>query len=83
MIGIIVPAHNEHALRNSCLASLTKAALHPDLKGAGVWLMVVLYTYTDLFSEIVARHLITPLTVHLCNHVCNIGVVRGWRRFHA
>jgi hypothetical protein len=35
MIGIIVPAHNEHVLLNSCLASLTKAALHPDLKGAG------------------------------------------------
>ena len=47
MIGIIVPAHDEEAHIEDCVQSLLVAAVHPDLGGEAVEIIVVLDACTD------------------------------------
>jgi len=53
MIGVLVPAHNEESVLGACLLSLRDAALHPELAGEPVCILVVLDACTD-DSEAVA-----------------------------
>jgi glycosyltransferase involved in cell wall biosynthesis len=56
MIGVLVPAHNEAQVLGACLLSLQQAALHPELGGEPVCILVVLDACTDA-SEAVAEAL--------------------------
>ena len=56
MIGIIVPAHNEQALIGACLAAALAAAMHPQLAGERVQVVVVLDGCSDATGILAARH---------------------------
>lgn len=56
MIGVVIPAHNEEELLPACLASVTRAARDPDLRGEEVRVVVVLDACTDRSTEIAHAH---------------------------
>lgn len=47
MIAVVVPAHEEEATIGPCLDALRVAAAHPDLRGEGVEIIVVLDACRD------------------------------------
>jgi glycosyltransferase involved in cell wall biosynthesis len=47
MIGVVIPAHNEEALLDGCLASVARAARHPALGGEEVRVLVVMDDCSD------------------------------------
>jgi glycosyltransferase involved in cell wall biosynthesis len=47
MIGVVIPVHNEEALLTGCLRAAGIAALHPDLGGEQVCIIVALDSCTD------------------------------------
>ncbi|OZI52056.1 glycosyltransferase [Bordetella genomosp. 5] len=55
MIGICIPAHNEEADIDACLAAVQRASQHPDLHGEHVEVVVVLDACTDGTAACVAR----------------------------
>lgn len=55
MIGVAIPAHNEEACLDMCLAAILHAAHHPDLAGEMVAVCVVLDACDDGSALIVAR----------------------------
>lgn len=63
MMGVVVPAHNEEALIGQCLQALRRAALHPDLAGEPVQVLVVLDACADRTGEVAAAHGIDTLSV--------------------
>lgn len=75
MIGVVVPVHNEEASLEACLLALRTAALHPDLGGEPVTLVVVLDDCNDRSLDIVSRHApahVTCLTIA----ARNVGIAR-------
>ena len=72
MIGIIVPAHDEEERIEDCVKSLRKAAIHPDLGGETVEIIVVLDACTDSTGQL-AMHL-GARTVNLSAK--NVGLAR-------
>ncbi|WP_296953085.1 glycosyltransferase family 2 protein [uncultured Massilia sp.] len=55
MIGVAIPAHNEEAALDDCLAALLAAARHPALRGERVAACVVLDACDDGSRAIVER----------------------------
>ncbi|HLW04324.1 MAG TPA: glycosyltransferase [Azoarcus sp.] len=47
MIGVCIPAHNEEAYIDACLASVARASIHPGLGGEEVLIVVVHDACTD------------------------------------
>lgn len=72
-VGVVVPARNEEALLPACLASLARAADHPDLRGLRVHPVVVLDSCTDGSALAVREAGLLPLEVALCN----VGAARA------
>ncbi|OWY28826.1 glycosyltransferase [Herbaspirillum robiniae] len=56
MIGIVIPAHNEEALLDGCLAAARTAATHPALLAEPVRIVVVLDACTDHSASIASQH---------------------------
>ena len=56
MIGVAIPAHNEEACLDGCLAALLEAARHPGLDGETVRACVVLDACDDGSAATVRRH---------------------------
>lgn len=56
MIGVAIPAHDEQACLDACLAALLRAVRHPGLHGEPVAVCVVLDACTDGSSSVAARH---------------------------
>lgn len=52
MIGILVPAHDEAASVERCLQSIRRAALHPELHGEAVQVVVALDSCSDATASI-------------------------------
>ncbi|QNR95822.1 glycosyltransferase [Stenotrophomonas sp. 169] len=52
MIGVIIPAHNEAAAIQHCLASVSRAAQHPRLRGEAVLTVVALDSCTDATAAV-------------------------------
>ncbi len=73
MIGVIVPVHNEQALLGSCLASIAQAALHSDLSGEMVQVVVVLDACNDDSAAIANNYGVQAVTV--CAQ--NVGIARA------
>ncbi|MFJ2991273.1 glycosyltransferase [Pandoraea sp. NPDC087047] len=73
MIGVCIPAHNEQDDINRCLGSVRRAALHPDLQGERVKIVVVLDACTDRTAEIAGAW---PVTL-LRENCCNVGLARA------
>lgn len=55
MIGVAIPAHNEEACLEACLAALLRAARHPGLGGEAVAVCVVLDACDDGSLAVVQR----------------------------
>ena len=73
MIGIVIPAHNEAALIDACLASICAAARHPDLAGEAVEITVVLDACDDATADVVATHPVHGLALS----ARNVGAARA------
>jgi glycosyltransferase involved in cell wall biosynthesis len=73
MIGVVVPAHDEEALIGRCLAALEAAALHPDLRGEAVEIVVVLDACSDRTQAIAAGRGAACIAVE----ARNVGVARA------
>lgn len=56
MIGVAIPAHDEQACLDACLAALLRAVRHPDLGAEPVMVCVVLDACTDGSAAVAARH---------------------------
>ncbi|MBP0600643.1 glycosyltransferase family 2 protein [Herbaspirillum sp. LeCh32-8] len=67
MIGIVIPAHNEEALLDSCLTAARTAATHPALLAEPVRIMVVLDACTDDSAAIAGRHRVDTAQVDAMN----------------
>jgi len=55
MLGIVVPAHNEEAYLQRCLAALHTAASHPALDGEPVLIHIVLDNCDDGSEDVLKR----------------------------
>lgn len=55
MIGVVVPAHNEEALLESCIRAIQQAAAHPGLAGETVRIVLVLDSCDDGSAAIAAN----------------------------
>jgi glycosyltransferase involved in cell wall biosynthesis len=78
MIGVIIPAHNEERLLDSCLAAAWLAARHPGLQGTPVRLVVVLDGCSDGSENVVLRSGIEALVIT----ACNVGIARATGAAH-
>ncbi|NUU04214.1 glycosyltransferase [Herbaspirillum robiniae] len=67
MIGIVIPAHNEEALLDGCLAAARTCATHPALLAEPVRIVVVLDACTDDSAAIAHRHPVDIETVDAMN----------------
>ena len=56
VIAVLIPAHNEARRIGRCLASVTAARQHPDLRGEQVQVFVALDRCTDGTARIVVDH---------------------------
>jgi glycosyltransferase involved in cell wall biosynthesis len=72
VIGVVIPAHNEEDYLDACLHALSRAAVHPDLAGETVCIVVVLDACTDGSRAVSARHGVTTIEVD----VRNVGAAR-------
>ncbi|VVE84655.1 glycosyl transferase [Pandoraea sputorum] len=72
MIGICIPAHNEQAHIDRCLAAVLRAARHAGLAGEPVRVVVVLDACTDATAERVKAWPVTALSVQ----ARNVGMAR-------
>lgn len=82
MIGIVVPAHNEQAHLNRCLAALTVAAGASELHGEAVHILVVLDDCCDGSRNIVACYAEDALPAgctisYLESTARNVGIARA------
>jgi glycosyltransferase involved in cell wall biosynthesis len=73
MIGIVIPAHDEECLLESCLRAAMTAARHPALLGEPARVLVVLDASTDGSAAIAQRTGVESLAVN----ACNVGVARA------
>lgn len=73
MIGIVIPAHNEAALIDACLAAVQAAGCHPELAGEAVEIMVVMDACDDGTADVVAAHPVQGLALSLRN----VGAARA------
>jgi glycosyltransferase involved in cell wall biosynthesis len=73
MIGICIPAHNEQACIEACLASIDAATAHPGLRGEDVLVVVVLDSCDDRTEALARRFRVTLL--HVDCH--NVGIARA------
>jgi glycosyltransferase involved in cell wall biosynthesis len=73
MIGIVIPAHDEECLLESCLRAAMTAARHPALLGEPARVLVVLDACTDGSAAIAQRTGVESLAVN----ACNVGVARA------
>lgn len=73
MLGIVIPAHNEQAVINECLAAAKAAAQHPGLDGEVVQILVVLDHCTDLTPTYVDQAQVSSLEIN----ARNVGVARA------
>lgn len=73
MIGVVVPAHNEEALLESCLRAIQQAAAHPDLGAETVRIVLVLDSCDDGSAAIAADAGIESLSVS----ARNVGYARA------
>ncbi|MFZ6648011.1 glycosyltransferase [Undibacterium sp. TJN25] len=60
MIGIVVPAHNEEAMLDECIAALLAAAAHPLLDAETVHIHIVLDACNDGSEAIVQAYCAAP-----------------------
>jgi glycosyltransferase involved in cell wall biosynthesis len=73
MIGVVIPAHNEEALLDGCLASVARASVHPALGGEEVRIVVVLDGCTDATARVARRWGVSTL----CVEARNVGRARA------
>ncbi len=73
MIGILIPVHNEEALLGECLNAASIAAIHPELQGEAVHILVVLDSCSDASAAIAQAHGVQSLPVQ----ARNVGHARG------
>ncbi|MDR3398625.1 MAG: glycosyltransferase, partial [Pandoraea sp.] len=73
MIGVCIPAHNEESEIGLCLASIARAASHPELLGERVKIVVVLDACTDRTADVVRGLPVTRLT----RDYRNVGLARA------
>ncbi|OZI64057.1 glycosyltransferase [Bordetella genomosp. 1] len=73
MIGVCIPAHNEEAVIDACLASVLRAARHPALGGEPVRIAVVLDACTDATPQRARRHPVARIVTHHRN----VGLARA------
>ncbi len=73
MIGILIPVHNEEALLGECLNAASIAAIHPELRGEAVHILVVLDSCSDASAAIAQAHGVQSLPVQ----ARNVGHARG------
>lgn len=85
-IGVVVPANNEEVLIADCLASLSRAAAHPDLQAVPttVKILVVLDDCADQTAGICARYSVptvvaTERNVGRARHLGAMEMVRQHR----
>ncbi|RZL96388.1 MAG: glycosyltransferase family 2 protein [Variovorax sp.] len=73
MLGIVIPAHNEERAIGDSVRAAREAALHPELRGEAVELMVVLDSCTDATGVLAAQGGAHTVSVK----VRNVGVARA------
>jgi glycosyltransferase involved in cell wall biosynthesis len=73
MLGIVIPAHNEQDVIQQCLVAAQHAALHPELAGEHVAVIVVLDECDDKTGLIAATH--GAVTLNVCAR--NVGLARS------
>lgn len=73
MIGVCIPAHNEEASIDLCLASVIRSALYPGLAGEPVEIIVVLDHCSDRTAMRVADWGVTRMTTLYRN----VGLARA------
>ena len=73
MIGVVVPAHNEEGQLSACLTAIAQAAMHPELGGEEVCVVVVLDSCTDGSARIATS--LGALTLRVA--ACNVGIARA------
>lgn len=73
MLGIVIPARDEERVIGDSVRAATAAALHPDLKGERVELLVVLDSCTDATGVLAAQAGAHTVSVK----VRNVGVARA------
>lgn len=89
MIGVCIPAHNEEAYIELCLASVTRAAFYPGLGGEPVEIVVVLDQCSDRTAMRAAAWKVRQITTSYCNvgfaraagAACLIGLGARWLAF--
>ena len=73
MLGIVIPAHNEQDTIAECVGATRLAALHPDLAGEPVEIVVVIDGCTDATGVLAAHAGAITISVR----ARNVGVARA------
>ncbi|MDM0109529.1 glycosyltransferase [Variovorax sp. J22R24] len=73
MLGIVIPAHNEQDTIAECVGAARRAAIHPDLAGEAVEIVVVIDGCSDATGVLAARAGAITISVR----ARNVGVARA------